>query len=1109
MSTLATIARHLAQAVAPLRRATTDLASFQAFMLRLGWTVDSRPSGFAALATRVERVLDSAATLADSDDPERVLDVLAGVQELYDAIGELTEAPAGVEPAEFLAEIGESLFELLLVEYLAVALPALHDGLRLLGAIEHEDHPETAGRPGFVRTRLRYDLLARALDDPGSVPGRLYGWGTDDVDTDLLAEHLLGLSSALRLPVVLEPVGPEQARGYQPAPDDATGEPGFSLLIPLLELRVDDVPVNVSLVLLELPAEGSAPAGVILQPAVPGSVEGEVRVDDRTTFRVRAGSDVENTFGILVRGSEVAVRYPFQPGTALPAAGFGVAVEYRADAPSVLLGRPGGTRLEAQGATGTFEVDRVGDALELRLGLAVDRLVFTLSAGDLDGFLGDLLGSAEGRIPIPLALQWSSRTGVGFVAGAGLERAIAAGYRLGAFTVLAGRVRVAGTAGPGAVPKAFVEVGLSVSAAVGPVRLEVRDLGLRLELSFAAGNAGPLDVGLGVRAPDAIGLALEAGPVTGGGVVGFDESTGRYTGALALQLTRISVRAIGLLDTRLPGGQRGFSLLVLLSARFSPGIQVGFGVTLTGVGGLVGVNRRIDVDALYERYASGTAARILAAEDPVRDLPAAVTELSAIFPPAPGVFVVGPTLRLQWAKIVTLDVGVFLEFPGPTRVVVLGTARADVTNPLAAGPLLRLRADFVGVLDMVKSTLAFDAVLVDSRLLESFPVTGGLLVRASWGDEPYAVFSVGGFHPDFAPGPLKVPKTLTRLAMSSGSPGDRLYLRFEGYFALTPNTVQFGASVEVAAKLGPIRVRGVLAFNALIRFEPFFFQITFEAGMRAEWRGRTLLGLKVRGTLSGPGPVRFTGKACIEVLFFDICASASFTLGSEAPPAVGPAPNVLDVVADELRNPANLRAAAEDRTVVLRRMPSSVFPPTGLIWEQTRAPLGLLLDRFEGTPLGRAEIVEVIGDAASGEERDWFAPGGFAELSDAEALNRRSFERLPSGVRFGTQNDVVSAGVRHDVTTREFILPAPTPQPPSARTPRAAPPWLIEAAQVREGRSDGRRSQPVHRVEPERWQVLDQDGGVLTEVGEAQAHQIARARGFVAVAAGDVVDIGL
>jgi hypothetical protein len=736
----------------------------------------------------------------------------------------------------------------------------------------------------------------------------------------------------------------------------------------------------------------------------------------------------------------------------------------------------------------------------LVLGTTALRAVLDLAGGD--SFLSTLLGGGAPSVTAGLSVVWSSRHGLTFEGSGSLSTEVPVNVSVAGVTVTRLRLSV-DVSGSG--------VGLAVSAVLdarlGPVRLSVDGVGVALALR-TPGGFGDADFSLGFRPPTGAGLTLSAGPVTGGGAVGYDEATGRYSGAFAVQLNRISVRAVGLLDTRLPRGQRGFSLLVLLSARFLPGIQVGFGIVLTGVGGLVAVNRRIDVDALYERYATGAVGQLLASEDPTRNLPAVMADLAAIFPPADGVFVVGPTLQLQWLRVVTLDVGVFLEFPGPTRVVLLGTARASVDNPLADGPLLRLRADFVGVLDLAHRTLAFDAVLVDSRLLESFAVTGGLMLRAGWGDEPYVLFSAGGFHPDFSPGSLVVPRTLTRLAMSSGSPDDRLYLRFEGYFAITPNTVQFGAAVEVAAKLGPIRVKGFIGFDALIRLDPFSFQISFEAGMRAQWRGRTLLGLTVRGTLSGPGPVKFTGRACIEVLFFDICASASFELGSDAPPVTGPPPNVLDAIASELRDPATLRAFSEDAAVALRRLPRSVLPPTGIVWEQTRAPLGLLLERFEGTALGRAEAVEVVGDAVSGEESDWFAPGSFAELSDAEALNRRSFERLPSGVQVAAGPDRVSGAVRHTVAVREFLLPAPPPPPGQpGREPLAVPPWLAEAAQVRERRADGRRPPPRYRVEPERWQVLSPDGQVVAGVAEAQAHQLARTRGMVAVVSGDIVDV--
>lgn len=485
--------------------------------------------------------------------------------------------------------------------------------------------------------------------------------------------------------------------------------------------------------------------------------------------------------------------------------------------------------------------------------------------------------------------------------------------------------------------------------------------------------------------------------------------------------------------------------------------------------------------------------------------------MDAIFPVADGVYVVGPTVRLRWLRLVTIDAGVFLEFPGPTRVVVLGTARATVDNPLAKGPLVQLRADFVGVLDLERLTFAFDATLIDSRLLESFPLTGDILFRAGWGDEPYTVLSVGGFHPDFHPGNLPVPKTIDRLAMSYGHPDDRIYLRFEGYFAITSNSVQFGAAVEVSAKLGPFRIMGFIGFDALIRFEPFFFTISFKASVRLKWKGRTLAGISVHGTLSGPGPVKFTGRACVEVLFFDICKSGSFEIGSDAPPVVRQIPSALTTLALELRDPANLRAATEDRSVVLRALPTDppVLAPTGVIWEQTRAPLGLLLERIEGTPLGLAETVTAASEQLTGEELDWFAPGSFSELSDAEALTRRSFERLPSGVRLAAGADEVSAGVDHDVDVVEFLLPAPVPPPPDRHPSITAPGWLLEAVQVREGLAEGRLTARAFETTPEQWRVVDVDGGVLATTGESQAHQLARSvgRGAVALPALDQITL--
>jgi hypothetical protein len=1128
--TLEAVARHLALAVEPLRRAVADLGGFQAFLLRLGWEATTLPPAYRELAGIVDRAVAAAEALADDPGPEEALEVLAEIQRLHQALDALDETPGGIAPTDrtaFAAELADRVFELLLTDYLAAALPTTFQAGQVLGIIEVSFHEATATRPAFLRTRLHFDRIPPLLTDPGALPRVVYGWGTPEFRFDQLRDHVYDLLSAMGLAASIEQVPPDLAAGYQDAePELVAKQIEKRVRLNLFDVEIAGGHAELGAALTELPAEraggATLPPGVIVEPAVPPVGATELELDEQWTLGLRAGTDPAALFGVLIRPGSLTVRFPLAPETPPPPAGFGATLTWTAatsedrDTRLLLLGRPGGGRLELAGAALGFRLDLVSGEPELTAEVALQGLVVVITAADLDGFLDQMLGGRGVTVPVPLGVTWSSRSGVSFTGAAGFELVLTPGLRIGPVAV--DRLTIALRGGViGGRPAVAALAGVGISGQLGPIGFTVEGLGLELDLLLAPGNSGPAGIDVGLRPPTGLGLALDAGPVQGGGFIGFDPATGRYAGALAVRLGEVAIRAVGLLDTRLPGGQRGFALLVMLSARFSPGIQLAFGITLTGVGGLIAVNRRVDVDALRERFANGTAGRILNPPDPTHDLGAQLSELSAVFPPAEGVAVVGPTLQLQWAKLVTLDVGIFLELPGPSKVVLLGTARAVITNPLAKGPLLQLRADFIGVIDLDHSTIAFDAVLIDSRLLETFAVTGGMSLRANLSDDdPFVLLSVGGFHPDFTPPKLALPPTLTRLAMTSGSPDDRLYLRFEGYFAITPNTMQFGASVEVAAKLGPLRVRGFIGFDALIAFEPFFFTISFEASLRVQFKGHTLAGVKVTGTLSGPGPVTFHGKACIELLFFDVCASATFTLGSDAPPAVTPVPSAFEMLATELRDPANLRAASDDPLVALRPPPRPaagappVLPPTGVVWQQARAPLGLLLERFEGTPLRRPETITATSAHTSGEERDWFAPGSYAELTDADALDRRSFERLAAGVRLATGDDGMSNPLVHTITVEEIRLPQPRPRPPDRRPGVELPDWLLDAAHVREGRTGAHLPPPVVQVSEERWQVLSSDGRPLVATtGEAQAHQLARAASerAVAVPVGDVVEL--
>ena len=60
----------------------------------------------------------------------------------------------------------------------------------------------------------------------------------------------------------------------------------------------------------------------------------------------------------------------------------------------------------------------------------------------------------------------------------------------------------------------------------------------------------------------------------------------------------ITVTGQGLIATRLPDGSKGFSLLVIITAADFKPVPLGLGFSLTGIGGLLALNRTFDEDVL-------------------------------------------------------------------------------------------------------------------------------------------------------------------------------------------------------------------------------------------------------------------------------------------------------------------------------------------------------------------------------------------------------------------------------------------------------------------------------------------------------------------------------
>jgi hypothetical protein len=1101
--TLARIARHLVEAVRPLEEAFTDADAFRVLMLELGWDAPGLPPSYAAVADQAVQAAAALEALADGAGVDEVLAVVDTVGAVHRAAGALSEAPEGIDPAAFLPELARRLFEYLLGRQLQAWAPGWYATLETLGIVSTEDHPPQDGRPGFVRVRFDWDQVPAILSDPKLIPARVYGWGTPDLDfpkvADLLGEIVLGLGLLSSLDLLGEETA-DALHAEAAEPPERPAEEALTILLFEVPLPTGEV-VPVGLQITELPAEGAALPGLILLPKVPDGIAERVELGGGWTFTLRAGTDLALQLGVVARPGGLSVRHPGSPGQPPPSAGFGIALAYATPAPLLLFGQPGRTRLELAAAELGGALDVKGGDLELTAHATVGGLALVIVADDADGFLGAMLGGEELRVEIPLGLSWSSRTGLDFAAGAGFEVSTyphqdALGVRMDRVD-LGVRFELA----EGRPPALEARAAASFSGELGPVAFSVDRLGVALPVRFSDGNAGPFDVRLEPLLPTGLGLVIDAGGVTGGGFVSFDQAKGRYAGVVELEVLDLEITAIAILDTRDAAGRPlpapGFSFLLLVAAGI-PEVELGFGFRLTGVGGLAAVNRRLDTLALLAGVRSGAVDSILFPSDPVRDAPVILSNLGTIFPAAPGRHVFAPMAVISWAKpeLIHIELAVVVEVPAPVTIALLGTATVELPED---PPIVSLTIDVVGVLDLGRNLLAVDASLRDSRV-GPFALAGDLSMRLVGGTRPSFALAVGGLHPHFEP-PPGFP-ALRRASVALGA-GENPRITIEGYLAVTANSRQFGAKAELYAAAAGFNVKGWLAFDALLTMHPFSFRFDFSVGMTLNRGSRRIAGIKVEGTLTGPNPFHAWGEGSISVLFFDISVPFDATFGEErAEPELPPAdpwPLLAAALADAGSWSAEL-APGTAAGVSLRQPEGApglgLLHPMGTATLRERvAPLNRTLERFGQFSISGPDRFGISGVLSGGQPvgswttvTEHFAPGEFEELSDTDQLSRDSFEEMDAGVRVGAATLVTAAAAAKpaaveyetriiDAPGRSRPLPRFQPdrvlQLHQARTGSKARATVAAGGRLRFARADGRRGGVV--LEPERWAVASTD----------------------------------
>jgi hypothetical protein len=382
-----------------------------------------------------------------------------------------------------------------------------------------------------------------------------------------------------------------------------------------------------------------------------------------------------------------------------------------------------------------------------------------------------------------------------------------------------------------------------------------------------------------------------------------------------------------------------------------------------------------------------------------------------------GSYLFGPVVQICWftPPLITMDLGIILEIGNRTRLVILGRVAAILPNE--KNDLIRLQMNTVGILDFDEKSISLDAVLYDSRLCGKFPLTGAMALRVNWGASKEFALAIGGFHPAFKP-PPKFP-SLQRVAISLAD-SESFRLRIEGYLAITSNTLQFGAHADLFAKAAGFSISGQIGFDVLIQFDPFGFIADFHASVQLRRGSTNLFKISVEGELRGPRPLHLKGKATFEIFWCDFTIHVDRTLISgEAPPKLAPVV-VMEKLKAALNDPRNWTGQigeAERAVVTLRQPPAPPAPQTPpiplhplgkLSVKQTVVPLELQIAKFGAATPADARLFKINAvtvnskPATFDNERDFFAPAQFLDLSDDEKLAAPSFEPMVAGMTVGS-----------------------------------------------------------------------------------------------------------
>lgn len=567
----------------------------------------------------------------------------------------------------------------------------------------------------------------------------------------------------------------------------------------------------------------------------------------------------------------------------------------------------------------------------------------------------------------------------------------------------------------------------SFTADLKGIVITFTEMGLGINFNLPINGCKGFDISPKFTYPNGLGISIDVSGVKGGGAVQWDEKRQRFAGALELKIME-KVGASAMLVFTTGKGTDPFSFMGALCVYFNPGIQLGMGFSLEGIGGSFGVNRMISTDNLRSAVYDGTLESVLFYKDIVKNVDTVLANIDKYYPIKVGQMYFGFLGKIAWGTILKADLGLFIQAPDPVTIIVAGVVKVSISEKIEK--LLVINACFLGGIQLDKGFF-FDASLYDSKIV-GIELHGDMAIRIYWGGETKGfILSIGGFHPSYKPEAGFSLPDLKRVGLKLNY--SILKFSLDAYFAITSNTVQFGTNLNILIGWSKFGLTGYASFNALFQFNPFKFVVDVSAGLAVNVGGMKICSVDLSFELGGPAEWHAKGKASFWFLLVKISLHFDETWGKKQVASNRSRVDLLPRFTKEFDRKENWKLTSSDLTdnmvsLVKFDKDSIVLQPSDtLSFCQSVIPLDKDMECYGEEDLNdicKLEIEEVlIGDAKEtiGVENTSFAPSLIKRLNEKQKLEGKSFVQMRGGFNFSSQEEKNGKCNVHDLEYKEDV----------------------------------------------------------------------------------------